>query len=669
MRTIIINTLGSELRQNPLFYLPFQSGQFHWIEKELPGVAACSQEIASYQSKQGQRQDYHLILLVSLAQLPSAELASVRDVYIQLLSAYLNESLLYPLCQQQSPPVGVSVIFMLQEKVDGQGDVETDRELDRIFGFREDMQQLPALILKDKAGGTVLDLSTLFEDAVAGYNVSLENQSREPMAGANYALEQLRRHIFERLKSRQECLYIPVGMDKTTPLNCQRIEFAPRTTEWDMCCVDLQLNLSEHLQKNLNNENVWKLELVPHGTDELQERIQLAIARVQHLQNNSPQLAFYSLTTDHPTGESICGDIWEKLRACDPKLPGVEEAYLDAQLDKQLHQSTIEKEKESLSKKLRQTWLLVGLAKKRFDGYYNILQAQYAPEVATKQQESVLNICANTFLAWRRKLLSRRIALPTQVTESEMPTFDRKDYESRLQQAQQEWGQAAVSQLEDYADVREEAEKVKADFRKAYRLWPDGQFNATSKFCVYSIVLALLFIMQMLLPYIGITMGQNGVELSRYVHFLLSLLMFAGLYAVGVLVWMRALCKQLNRYTRRIYWLLQDSHFRRRRSIVSAVESYGRILPRCADNYEQLQQLLMIHEENLQRKERYNSHMKLLNKASELLYELCTSLRMSDTASKDVNNIKGGIDFELAPSHTVNAPYYAFLSENWGGGV
>ena len=274
MHTIIINTLGSELRQNPLFYLPFQVEQFHWMEKELSNIDQCPQEILAYQGEQGQRQGYHVILLVSLAQLASVELKSVRQVYMEILRAYLNEKFLLPLCQQlQMAPVGVSVVFMLKEKSDGEGDVETERELDRIFGFTEEMQQLSALTIKNKDGDTVLDVTDLFATAVEAYHASLENQRKEPMANSNYALEQLRRHLRERTLALQECKYIPIGEEHTVTLNCQAIEFAPLTTDWELCCLDVQLNLCEHLQEKLGSETVWRLSLIPHDAQTLRKRI------------------------------------------------------------------------------------------------------------------------------------------------------------------------------------------------------------------------------------------------------------------------------------------------------------------------------------------------------------------------------------------------------------
>ena len=247
-----------------------------------------------------------------------------------------------------------------------------------------------------------------------------------------------------------------------------------------------------------------------------------------------------------------------------------------------------------------------------------------------------------------------------------MPAYDGAQYEKKLDEAQRKWGTETVQQLEDYTDVRKQAEQIKAKFRKTYRLWPDGEFNATSKFCVYSAVLAGLFLLQMLLPYVGITMGQEGIALSRYMHFGASIVLFVVLYGVGVLVWMRSLCKQLHNCTMELYSLLQDSHRRRRQSIIRAVEIYGSVLPQCTLSYEELQRLRAIHEENLHRKERYNTHMQLLSKAEELLYELRTMLRLQHgTVTEDFQPV-GGINYEKPPSHPENVPFYVLMSEKWG---
>jgi hypothetical protein len=668
MHTIIINTMGSELRQNQLFYLPFRADRFHWIEKSLTEIAQCPEEIAAYHSDQGQRQDYHVVLLVSIAQLRFVELKSVRQIYTQLLRGYLNEQFLHPLCQNtQLPPTGVSIVFMLREKTDGQGNVEVGRELDRIFGFTEELQELTELTLKNKDGNAVLDMKPLFSDAIDGYHASLEKQRLEPMVGAHYALEQLRRHLGERITSLQECSYIPIGKEHTVTLNCQSVEFAPLTTDWDLCCLDMQLNLSEHLQAHLNSDTVWQLNLVPHDAQTLRRRIQLAILRVQCLQENSHHLAYFEFqeSASGQTTQDITGEIWSQLMA-NTQIPGVEEAKLETETLRPEEAEVRQKGQGGLGKKLRKTWLLIGLEKKRFTEQCRILEQQYAPEEVNKQQKDVLDICAKVFGQWRSQILRSRGKLPAEATATEMPVFDGEEYEKKLDEAQRKWGAATVRQLEDYEDVRQQAEQIKADFRKTYRLWPDGEFNATTKFCIYSLVLALLFLLQMMLPYVGITMGQEGVQISRYVHFLLSLGTFVVLYAAGVLIWMRALCKRMHRYTRAMHDLLSDSHRRRRQSIAQAVEIYGSVLPQCTYSYEQLQRMREINEMNLQRKERYNAHMHLLSKAEELLYELQTQLRMYSDEKLDKPKLVGGIDYEKPPSDGENVRFYVFMSEKWG---
>lgn len=667
MRTIIINTLGDKLRQNPLFYLSFPSDQFYWIEKPLEKIEECVDQLCLYNDTLETRQSCHLVVLVSLAPYELARYEKLRAAHKQVIFAHLNTKLLIPLVRDRKQQlIGASVVFVLPQPTEGTGGIPLEDINFKVLRIDPRSKIPDCVALTDDNGVKTVDLTACFKNILNDFRSAKEQIQNHGMTkDESSGLNSLRRAIEDKLKELQVCRYLRPGDETQYVLSTEQLEFRVSTDDWDLFCIDLHINLSEHLQKNLGSSLVWKLELVSHDAQDIRERIQLAIARVLYLRQNTPRLAFFALEADINAQQSIVGEIWKALTSGDT-LPGVAEAYTHAQLEEACRESAISKEKSKLAKKLRHSWLLVGLEKKRFESYYDTLQEQYAPEAAAKQQQNVLDICANTFAEWRRKLLTRKITLPAQAKESELPVFDQVARQKEIARAQQQWGEAAVDQLEDYTDVREKAEQVKAQFRKAYRLWPDGEFNATSKFCVYSIVLALLFILQMLLPYIGITMGQDGVELSRYVHFFLSLLMFVGLYAVGALIWMQALCKQLETLSDKMFWLLQDSHFRRRQSIIRAVEAYGQTLPRCALCHERLQMLQMIHEENLQRKERFNSHAQLLSKADELLHELRSLLRMPEGISLERIEIQGGINFELAPSHPENMPYYAFLSEKWG---
>ncbi len=670
MRTIIINTLGSELRQNPLFYLPFGDDRFHWIEQPLETVDACVEQLCCYNDAQDTRQECHLVVMVSLANYKLASYAQLRTAYKECLFAHLNDKLLMPLVQERKQRLaGVSVIFVLPQPKEGTQGIPAEEINLHILGVDPEADKLDTFALVDDDGVKMADLSSLFTEIVNDYRVSRQNvlDSGNLEGTGDHPGKYLRKAVAERLKELQTCKYLRPGEETPVVLPVQQVEYWLNSDEWELFSVDMQLNLSEHLQKNLSSDRVWKLELVPHDVKTIQDRIHLALRRVNYLQKHAPQLAFYEADPSSYAAvkSDISGDIWAKLKE-NTQLPGMEEVEQAAALEQEEREDAVQKERESLGKKLRQKWLLIGLEKKRFEKLYKSLQDQYDPEAAAKQQKTVLDACADVFMDWRRKVLSRKEDFPQEAKATEIPDFDLTAREEELAQAQQEWGQAAVAQLEDYTDVREEAEKVKAEFRKAYRLWPEGKFNATSKFCVYSTVLAALFLLQMLLPYIGITMGQDGVQLSRYVHFTLSLVMFTSLYALGVLLWMRVMCKQLRGYSLQMQQLLHDSYARRRESIIHAVAAYGEILPRCTLYYEQLQLLQQIHEENLQRKERYNTHMRLLSKAEELLYELCTMLRLPHVQGSGTVQAHGGINFELPPSHSSNMPYYVFMSEKWG---
>ena len=111
MRTIIINTLEGEFHREPLFYLPFREDEFHWLEHPLEGIHSCVQQICAYSEAQSKHQDYHLVVLVSLAHFSLAQYAQLRKGYEDILFAYLNQQLLHPLVQDHRQPVkGVSVV-------------------------------------------------------------------------------------------------------------------------------------------------------------------------------------------------------------------------------------------------------------------------------------------------------------------------------------------------------------------------------------------------------------------------------------------------------------------------------------------------------------------------------------------------------------------------------
>ena len=67
MRTIIINTMGSELPQYRLFFLPFREDQICWIDRELERIDACAEDIDTLLRGQDQHRDYRMVVLVDLS--------------------------------------------------------------------------------------------------------------------------------------------------------------------------------------------------------------------------------------------------------------------------------------------------------------------------------------------------------------------------------------------------------------------------------------------------------------------------------------------------------------------------------------------------------------------------------------------------------------------------
>ncbi len=660
MRTIIINTLGSELRRNPLFYLPFDENRFHWIEKDLNDLSDCSEEIAVHNENQDKNRDYNLVVLVSLGGFAIAKHEAVRNCYTRLLKAYINHSLLNRMVDSKVKlPEGVSIVFVMPDPDDGTGGVTDGKEYDAIFNFPENKDELDQLIISSDDGSVRFDLTDMYADQISDFKSSYENEKKVSVSEKpSKTLDDFRKDLIERTAGLQDCKYFMPGRKTAVVLPVEVLEYMPRTDNWSLLSADIQMNLSNHIAKQTERSE-WKLELVPHDEDEMQQRISRAKARVSLLLDN-PAVKYCPLeiSKEEVLGSDITNDIWASLIG-DGSLPWLKEAQDYAS------QAAVGEVQDTPAKKIRHAWLLINREKKRFERQYEQLSQQYDGEEAKKQEQEILGTCAKAFGRWRKKRLTIDPPAPGAATLAEMPLFDDTAAKEALKQAQQDYGKTSAECLENYEDLRAEAEVLKAKVNKAFRLWPGDGYGATKRFCIYSIILAVLFVLQMILPYVGITMAERA-EFSRYVHFLASLALFAGLYFVGVLFWMRALCKELAGYTAEMASLINKSNKRRRDSVINAVQLYGKILPNCTVKYEELEELHRINCANLQRKEHFNAHILLLEKADEILREMFTLLRLPDSTAKAQAPRKGSINFELAPSHPENVPFYVLFSEDWG---
>ena len=377
--------------------------------------------------------------------------------------------------------------------------------------------------------------------------------------------------------------------------------------------------------------------------------------------------------TDTLDAADLSANIWEKLRKYTTSphcvgLPGVDD--LNAIMNDTYNPGALaeEDEKKKTGVRLFFERMLLVVAKRKFKNQCDVFAEQYNPDKAQAQQMIVLDTCAEVFKDWRVRMLRRQEEGFGAPTLPEMPDYNPQKAREELEQAQREYGEACVERLEDYEDLRKEAEEIKAQFRRDTRLWPKEGAASDWWFLLYSGILAILFLLQMILPFVGITVKTASAQMSGYIHLGISIAVFSGLYAVGLVIWSHVLCSRVCKHVLAMHNLVVRSRARRRQSIINAVETYGKRLPACMIKYENLKRLERIYAANLLRKNHYHTHVQILDKAEEILQEMQTQLRLPRVIDvEDDKQPKKKIDYQRAPSDPENVPLYIFLSDKWGG--
>lgn len=670
MRTIIINTLGEEVPQHEVLFLPFREDQLVWLNTNMGGIGACAEKIEDLYRAQDKRQDYRLMVLADLGGYEDIDREEIRSCCRSLLNAYMNVTLFQPLAAQRKiPPKNVTVIYMLSRIVKGTGRITADRYYDYVLSIPEDRPFSSLELIRRCEDGREehLDVTPVLQDLIRASNVSKAYDDPEKhRSNVNH----FRNHLGQTLENLQKCRYTPSGSLQTEAIPIAVQEFFPKCTSRDLIWTDLQLNLSDMLvrQTRLRGNRMAELKLTAHSEEELAFRFRRGLRRVRTLLKEAPDQTYFPLENRSDAGSrNLDNRIWAALLEKKDLLPGVQEAD-----DRRKGQSS---GGEGLTAKLRSAWIRMDREKKQFDSLYNQLQREYDPAVTAEQQQTILDICAEQFRQWRSGVLAAKLTAPdeSRAVAGMIPELDTEKMESELRQAQVRCSAMAADKLEDYLDLRQEAENIRAEFGRTAKLWmPDSGNSNTRFFLTYSIVLAALFLIQMLVPYVGITMGQSGVELSRYVHFFASTAVFALLYMVGLLIWLRQMCRELRLHSQAMAELIHRSSERRRGSIENVVRVYGQDLPQCALLYGNLQELRMLHSLNTDRYGRYRTHMELLKRAEELLQELETQLQLPVPAMDRLykpEQVTRGLDYQQPPDWAGNIPYYMLLSDEWGDGA
>ena len=671
MRTIIINTLGEEVPQHELLFLPFREDQLVWLNTNMGGIGACAEKIENLYNAQDKRQDYRLMVLADLGGYEDIDREEIRTCYRSILNAYINLALFQPLAEgKKIPPKSVSVVYMITRILKGTGKIAGGRHYDYVLKFPEDrpFDALELVRLNEVGREEHLDVTAVFRTLIQASKVCRDCGDPEKHRSN---LNHFRNNLSQTLETMQKCRYTPSGSMQSEVIPIRAEEFFPKCTDPDLIWLDLQLNLSDMLarQSRVRRERLAELKLTAHTEEELAFRFRRGLRRVHTLLHDAPEQTYFPLENKSDFSvRNLDNRIWTALTEKQGLIPGVMEA--DA------HRKGQElPQKDGLATKVRKAWIRMDQEKKRFDSLYDQLQQEYDPQVARQQQEKILDVCAGEFRRWRSEMLAAKLVRPeeSKAVAGVIPELDTKALEAELHQAQVKCSAMAADKLEDYLDLRQEAEEVRADFRSSAKIWMPDSGNSNSRFFItYSVTLAALFLVQMLLPYVGITLGQKGVEISRYVHFIASTALFVALYMVGVLIWLRQMCRELSGHSLRMAELIRRSSERRRKSVEKIVRSFGEDLPQCAILHGNLRQLRMLHGLNAERYTRYRTHMELLTRAEELLQELETELQLPSPAMDRVykpEQVTKGIDYQKSANHVSNIPYYMLLSDEWGDGV
>lgn len=671
MRTIIVNTLGGDMPLHELLFLPFRDDQFVWLNTNMGEIGACAQKIEACCNVQDKRQDYRLVVLADLGGYADIDTDEIRSCYRSILGAYLNKMLFVPLAgERMLPPRHITLVYMVSGNVRGSGRITAGRYYDYVLNLPEDKPFCSLALVRFGEDGREarLDITAVFADFMKACRVCDDyGDDEKHRTNVNY----FRKQLPDKLRELCKCSYTIPGSMQSEIIPVAIQEYFPQCSDRELMWVDVQLNISRMLarQSRMRRDAVAELKLHAHGEEELAFRFRRGLLRVRKLLKEAPAQTYFPLEArEGPDPVNLYNRIWKALLEKKALLPGVQEAD-------DHRQGKESAPKEWIGSKLRRAWIRMDREKKQFEALCDALDREYDPDVVRQQQQQILDICAEEFRDWRSSVLAGRPVPPeeSRAVAGSMPALNTAQTENRLRQAQVRCSAIAADKLEDYLDLRQEAEEIKADFRKTASFWkPDCKNSNTKYFLTYSAVLAAVFLIQMLLPYALITLGQADAGLGNYLHLFVSGAVFAGAYLLGLLLWLRQTCRALGEHSQRMAALILRSGLRRRDSIEAVVKRYGEELPQCALLHRELRQLRMLDSLNMERYARCGTHMELLSRAEEMLLELQTQLQLPMPAMERLytpEQVIRGIDYQKAPSEPENIPYYMLLSDDWGDGV
>lgn len=698
MRTVILNTLDAVFAKKDVFYRAFAPDQVEWYEYGLDRLDSFATHLTSHLQQTMIRRDYHLVVLVDMEHFRFSEFSDVRDVLKRIVLAHLNHQLMPVLEREDMLPACTSVIFTYFRN---RTDSAKGRDLYTLLLCEDAPQPSSRHILSYKRRGSpdnFLDLSALFAEAesfpeeekpvspevkVPEIREDAPEDVDELLAVANSRRDEDKEKI-EQAVRRQDYLesVLRKGIEKRQsyrtaanpdcPLHPIVHELPFQMKESGLANADLQINLARMIREISQNkqtpvEAAQNFKILPHGESELVELLDNAQDIVQKCRLASGKAYYYALTAPYATTEAgeVEAKIRTRLRKEVDNVPGIQDA-IDV-LDRSASTGTDEQQDQTgskLNQHVRASWFRVGREKKRFQSLYRILQEQYDPAKVKEDQKKIFDICSDEFLTWRTEKRKEQKVTENKASQELRPIIP-EEQRSALAEAREQSSKGVLERLNDFSDVREEGAQLHTQFRAATRFWsPDRRERNTKLFYRFAFLSAIVFVLLMALPFILIESLEADIQISEVLLFAIYYAGFLALYAVGVLHWLKKMCKTLHQLSEELEDLIERSAEKRKESILSAVATYGRLLPECLLQQMNLDAIEAADERNAHLEQLRVLHLGYLNDAMVEIQNMRTALRLPTQAKSKTRSVE--IMFDQAPYAPCNQEAYMFFHE--GGG-
>ncbi len=686
MRTIIVNTIGERMQRNRLFFLPFREDELIWLDCELTQPEQCVREISQLLERQNTRQDYHMVVLTDLSVFGETKYEHIRKACQQLMRAYWNECLLRPMAERRLDlPWGVTEVFLYSGARNNHGGVAEDKVLSQLLPLERWSESQGALTMRFFRHGQefALDVSPLFREYLQDFRKKRggsqpedhaeepadefhallhgegnyrEEKSRQPQEETEKRwLKELEQLIKSRLAELQDFRFELGGDRGEAQLSIYEQLFPINDGHPELVYADLQLNLSRYIEK-LSRWNgagaPTQISLTPHSAREFKDILNRAERRLELAQQNKPQQTYYKLESPglEVDVSEVEAEILAKLEEHTQDIYGVADALSQEPLPMD---------------HLDRGWFLIGREIRRFQELFDKLKEQYDENAVRKNQSAILDLCADRFHAWRSAHAEKGGTVQPNATEHTRPRMQLKELREELNQEQEAYFHANVAELADYDDVRREAVDIWNRFECLARFWsPKTRGHDLAHFRKFSLVMAVIFLVIMILPYGLMEWGQPDVGIPKYLWFLVSLGWFAIAYGVSLVYWLHQLRKKLRECTLELYHLMQTSTQRRRESILMAVRIYGTILPTCFRDSERLRRLEELDRKNEEKEKNYSWHDRILKDALYELRELRSALRLErETEPLDPVDHMKPLDYDQPPWEGTNREAYLLFQD------